>query len=172
MAKCPWYSGCNGKQGCTSKKFPDVTFRELVNIDDKVCEGKQVNGKRYTDCPKYRSTYYKKSTGNRKCPHAVVITGGWYDVVRCNSPANPKAKKRVTKVGVDYNRCAEGRRENGKTYTQCPYYTREKARSLSKKELRKITRATRWNRLHESERRLVILLIIIFGIALYSVYFK
>ena len=75
-------------------------------------------------------------------------------------------------LGARLMNCAIDKFENGKTYTQCPYYTREKARNLSKKELRKITRATRWKRLHESERRLVILLIIIFGIALYNSYFK
>lgn len=162
MAKCPWYSGCNGRRGCNSNKIGD---RSMVYIDDKVCEGKQVNNKRYTDCPRYQSPHHKRSTGHRKCPHAVMVEGYAYNVVRCNSPANPKAKNGMTKAGVEYNRCAEGRRENGKTYTQCPYYTTQRARTVSKNERQSLKRKTIFDRMHDGDRRLLIFLIVL--IALY-----
>lgn len=158
MAKCPWYSGCNGRRGCNSNQIGDW---RMAQIDDRVCEGKQVNNKRYTDCPRYQSPRHKRSTGHRKCPHAVIVPGDGYNVARCNSPANPHAKNGMTKVGVEYNRCAEGRRENGKTYTQCPYYTKQRARAVAKGELRELKQKTVFDRMTDVDRRMLIFLLII-----------
>ena len=140
----------------------------LHYIDDKVCEGKQVNNYRYTHCPRYLSQAFKRSKGNRKCPHCTAIELSSKSSAWCGSPLNPKAKNGITQYGVVYNRCAEGRIVDGKKYTQCQFYTRQKARTVSKEEWKSAKRSLAWKGLHHTDKACIILLVIVILIVLMS----
>lgn len=99
----------------------------------------------------------------------TVTSGTYYDIAWCGSPNNPSTKKSgLTQKGTDFNICAEGRTVEGRTYTDCKFYTRTKTQKPSKRELKRINRLTIIQRMHETDKKMLILLIIVVLLALAS----
>lgn len=124
MSKCPWYTK-DAPTGCASPKCGGH-----LRYADWMCEGRQRNNQTFRNCPYYANKKnYARPTG-RKCPQCVIQDRGETYNAFCVSPLNPATgggQYPTQQNARGYGICAEGRTENGCTYTQCPYYTRKKA---------------------------------------------
>ena len=118
MAKCPWLKG-----GCCSQCSMHGIYA-ATGGKPGICNGQQINGKRYTDCQYYVNPKQFATGNTRPCPYCDRREEKHRYYAYCMSNKHPYADG-VNPVYIrDDNQggICIGRQINKKKYTDCSYY--------------------------------------------------